>query len=188
MAELMQAGRVEDVECNITTMLLAAAPANIISGARVSLMLGLAEMMRMVDGSANIVATGQCLILQWATKDIVVSFVAPQRSVVAAFAGFTAGSTPPLRVWEEAASLGSGHKLMLTDVPLRDHMSGLVAGYADFATSTGVNDRGGHAPPPYRRDMHEDRNKINELERRVGSVLTTRFDDAPTMTGRFKVR
>ena len=37
-------------------------------------------------------------------------------------------------------------------------------------------------------DFYAFRNKIKELERRVGSVLTTGFDDAPTMTGRFKVR
>jgi hypothetical protein len=128
MAELTQAGRVEDVGCNIATMLLAAA----ISGARVSLLGPTETTTRMVDGFADTVATGQCFFLQWAIEKIVVSFAAPQWSTVAAaFPGFPAGPITPLRVWDEAASsLIGSHKLMLTDVPLRDHMSGLVAGNA----------------------------------------------------------
>jgi dynein heavy chain len=36
-------------------------------------------------------------------------------------------------------------------------------------------------------DFYEFRCSIKELERRLGSVLTTAFDDSPTITGRFKL-
>ena len=36
-------------------------------------------------------------------------------------------------------------------------------------------------------DFYDFRCRIKELERRLGSVLTTGFDDAPTITGRFKL-